>query len=61
MTEVSTRPQILPYMVLAHECLDDTDLSSLRCFWYGAAPMSPARLEEALRRIGSSSTAPRTW
>ena len=45
-------PPTLIYMVLAHECLDDTDMSSLRCFWYGAAPMSPARLEEALRRIG---------
>ena len=29
-----------------------TDLSSLQCFWYGAAPMSAARLEEALTRIG---------
>ena len=25
-----------------------TDLSSLQCFWYGAAPMSATRLEEAL-------------
>ena len=32
--------------------LDTTDLSSLQCFWYGAAPMSVARLEEALTRIG---------
>jgi acyl-CoA synthetase (AMP-forming)/AMP-acid ligase II len=45
-------PPTLIYMALAHESLDDTDLSSLRCFWYGAAPMSAARLEEALRRIG---------
>jgi acyl-CoA synthetase (AMP-forming)/AMP-acid ligase II len=45
-------PPTLIYMVLAHECLDDTDLSSLQCFWYGAAPISPARLEEALHRIG---------
>ena len=45
-------PPTLIYMVLAHERLDDTDLSSLQCFWYGAAPMSAARLEEALRRIG---------
>ncbi len=45
-------PPTLIYMVLAHERLDRTDLSSLQCFWYGAAPMSPARLEEALRRIG---------
>ena len=32
--------------------LDATDRSSLQCFWYGAAPMSAARLEEALTRIG---------
>ncbi len=24
----------------------------MQCFWYGAAPMSAARLEEALTRIG---------
>jgi fatty-acyl-CoA synthase len=45
-------PPTLIYMALAHERLDGTDLSSLRCFWYGAAPMSAARLDEALRRIG---------
>jgi acyl-CoA synthetase (AMP-forming)/AMP-acid ligase II len=45
-------PPTLIYMVLAADELDRTDLSSLRCFWYGAAPMSVARLEEALRRIG---------
>ena len=45
-------PPTLIYMVLAAEALDATDLSSLQCFWYGAAPMSPARLEEALTRIG---------
>jgi len=45
-------PPTLIYMVLAAEELDSTDLSSLRCFWYGAAPMSVARLEEALQRIG---------
>ncbi|MCX6466981.1 MAG: AMP-binding protein [Pseudonocardiales bacterium] len=45
-------PPTVIYMLLAHEALDATDLSSLRCFWYGAAPMSPARLEEALARIG---------
>jgi acyl-CoA synthetase (AMP-forming)/AMP-acid ligase II len=39
-------------MVLAGRELDQTDLSSLRCFWYGAAPMSVSRLEEALERIG---------
>ncbi|TCC46582.1 AMP-dependent acyl-CoA synthetase [Kribbella capetownensis] len=45
-------PPTLIYMVLALEELDTMDLSSLRCFWYGAAPMSVARLEEALWRIG---------
>ncbi len=45
-------PPTLVYMVLAHERLDATDLSSLQCFWYGAAPMSVTRLEEALTRIG---------
>ncbi len=45
-------PPTLIYMVLAAPELDRTDLSSLQCFWYGAAPMSVSRLEEALRRIG---------
>jgi acyl-CoA synthetase (AMP-forming)/AMP-acid ligase II len=45
-------PPTLIYMVLDHPDLDRTDLSSLRCFWYGAAPMSAARLEEALLRLG---------
>jgi fatty-acyl-CoA synthase len=45
-------PPTLIYMALDHPELDRTDLSSLRCFWYGAAPMSAARLEEALVRIG---------
>ncbi|MFF5292800.1 acyl-CoA synthetase [Paractinoplanes globisporus] len=45
-------PPTLIYMVLAHSTLDDADLSSLQCFWYGAAPMSATRLAEALRRIG---------
>ncbi|RRQ27166.1 AMP-dependent acyl-CoA synthetase [Rhodococcus sp. Eu-32] len=45
-------PPTLIYMTLAHERLDATDLSSLQCFWYGAAPISSARLAEALERIG---------
>lgn len=45
-------PPTLIYMVLDHPSLATTDLSSLQCFWYGAAPMSSARLEEALHRIG---------
>ncbi|GAA4099574.1 long-chain fatty acid--CoA ligase [Nocardioides kongjuensis] len=45
-------PPTLVYMVLDHPDLDATDLSSLQCFWYGAAPMSARRLEEALTRVG---------
>jgi acyl-CoA synthetase (AMP-forming)/AMP-acid ligase II len=45
-------PPTVIYMVLGHPELDATDRSSLQCFWYGAAPMSVARLEEALQRIG---------
>jgi fatty-acyl-CoA synthase len=39
-------------MLLGHEDLGRTDLTSLQCLWYGAAPMSAARLEEAIDRIG---------
>ena len=45
-------PPTLVYMLLGDDELDHTDLSSLQCFWYGAAPMSAARLAEALERIG---------
>ena len=45
-------PPTVIYGVLDHPDLDHRDLSSLRCLWYGAAPMSPTRLEEALTRIG---------
>ena len=45
-------PPTLIYMLLGHSDLASTDLTSLRCLWYGAAPMSAARLEEAIDRIG---------
>ena len=45
-------PPTLIYLVLADPTLDSTNLTSLQCFWYGAAPMSVTRLEEALARIG---------
>src|SRR5580704_5941186 len=45
-------PPTLMYMLLDHPALPDADLSSMQCLWYGAAPMSSARLEEAVRRIG---------
>ena len=45
-------PPTVIYMLLDHPELARTDLRSLQCFWYGAAPMSTSRLEEALVRIG---------
>jgi acyl-CoA synthetase (AMP-forming)/AMP-acid ligase II len=45
-------PPTLIYMLLQHPRLATTQLDSLQCFWYGAAPMSVARLEEALAKIG---------
>jgi len=40
------------YVLLDHPRLDKTDLSSLELILYGASPMSPTRLVEALERIG---------
>jgi fatty-acyl-CoA synthase len=45
-------PPTVIYMLLDHPKLGSADLSSLQCFWYGAAPISVARLTEALERIG---------
>ncbi|BEP70287.1 MULTISPECIES: long-chain fatty acid--CoA ligase [unclassified Variovorax] len=45
-------PPTLIYMLLQHPDLAQTKRDSLQCFWYGAAPMSAARLEEALDKIG---------
>lgn len=45
-------PPTLIYMLIDHPDLPDTDLSALQCFWYGAAPISPARLEEAIGKFG---------
>lgn len=45
-------PPTLIYMLLQHPQLAGAKLDSLQCFWYGAAPMSAARLEEALEKIG---------
>jgi acyl-CoA synthetase (AMP-forming)/AMP-acid ligase II len=43
-------PPTLVYMLLGDADVDAGDLSSLQCFWYGAAPMSVNRLTEALER-----------
>jgi fatty-acyl-CoA synthase len=45
-------PPTVIYMLLDHPKLDRSKLGSLQCFWYGAAPISAARLAEALQRIG---------
>ena len=45
-------PPTLIYMLLDKPELATADLSSLQCLWYGAAPISPARLEEACAKLG---------
>ena len=45
-------PPTLIYLLLDRPELPDADFSSLRCLWYGAAPMSAARLEQAIKAIG---------
>jgi fatty-acyl-CoA synthase len=45
-------PPTLIYMLLEHPELATARLDSLQCFWYGAAPISAARLEDALTKIG---------
>src|SRR5271167_3385488 len=45
-------PPTLIYMLLENPKLAGTDRSSLQCFWYGAAPISVTRLEEAIDKIG---------
>ena len=45
-------PPTLVYLLLDHPDVGIRDLRSVQCFWYGAAPMSVARLEQALTTIG---------
>ena len=45
-------PPTLVYLLLDQPGLAAADLTSLQCLWYGAAPMSAARLEQAIRAIG---------
>ena len=45
-------PPTLIYLLLDHPGLPAADLGSLQCLWYGAAPMSAARLEQAIEVIG---------
>ncbi|WP_410676252.1 AMP-binding protein [Amycolatopsis sp. cmx-4-68] len=44
-------PPTLIYLLL-DSAVSSLDPSSLQCLWYGAAPMSVARLQEAIERIG---------
>ena len=40
------------YALLDHPQLERTDLSSLQAVMYGASPIAPARLSEAIERVG---------
>ena len=40
------------YVLLDHPRFDSADLSSLEVLYYGAAAMSPTRLEEGMQRLG---------
>ncbi|MGU3651485.1 AMP-binding protein [Mycolicibacterium sp. A43C] len=40
------------YALLDHPSLQDTDTTALEVLLYGAAPMSPSRLADGLRRLG---------
>ncbi len=45
-------PPTLVYLLLDQPGLAAADLGSLQCLWYGAAPMSATRLEQAIRVLG---------
>ncbi|WP_329410571.1 AMP-binding protein [Nocardia vinacea] len=45
-------PPTLIYVALTDPAAPTTDYSSLQCFWYGAAPISPTRLSEAIDTFG---------
>jgi fatty-acyl-CoA synthase len=45
-------PPTLIYLLLDHPDVGRYDRSSLQCLWYGAAPMSASRLEQAIGVFG---------
>src|ERR1700722_14328872 len=45
-------PPTVIYSLLDHPALGSADLASLQCLWYGAAPMSAARLEQGIGPLG---------
>ncbi len=51
ITSVMLVPSMI-YAILDHPDFAKTDLSSLQTVFYGASPMAPTRLQEAIRKIG---------
>jgi fatty-acyl-CoA synthase len=51
ITSVMLVPSMI-YALLDHPDFSTTDLSSLQTVFYGASPMSPARLQEAIHKLG---------
>jgi fatty-acyl-CoA synthase len=51
ITTVMLVPSMI-YALLDHPRFAQTDLSSLQTIFYGASPMPPTRLQEALRKLG---------
>ena len=51
ITTVMLVPSMI-YSLLDHPRFAETDLSSLQTVYYGASPMSPGRLQEAIRKLG---------
>ena len=51
ITTIMLVPSMI-YALLDHPKFADTDLSSLQTIFYGASPMSPTRLQEAIRKLG---------
>jgi len=51
ITTVMLVPSMI-YALLDHPSFAETDLSSLQTVFYGASPMSPAWLQEAIRKLG---------
>ena len=51
ITTLMLVPSML-YALLDHPRFAETDLSSLQTVYYGASPMSPTRLQDAIRKMG---------
>ena len=51
ITTIMLVPSMI-YALLDHPRFAETDLSSLQTIYYGASPMSPGRMQEAIRKLG---------